>query len=72
MSILGKPLFSVSLMSAVIVVIVSNLLIGFFVKSLNREYIHDSFRNVSIRLFFFAILAVMFYYLGHVTIPSLM
>ena len=64
-------LFTMTLLAAVIVVVFSNLVIGFFIKNLNRDYVHDSFRNVPIRLFFFAILAVLFYYLGQVTIPSI-
>ena len=65
-------LFTVSLLAAIIVVIVSNLLIGFFVKSLNREHIHESLRNVSVRLFLFAILAVLFYYFGQISVESVL
>ena len=60
--------FFMSLLAAVIVIFITNVLVGFFVKCCNRGYINDSFRNVAVRLFLFAIFAVIFYYTSQMNI----
>ena len=65
---LSIPLFFMSLLSAVVCIFVTSALIGFFVKSVNRGYINDSFRNVAVRLFLLAIIAIIFYYTAQLDI----
>lgn len=60
--------FFMSLLSAIIVIFITNIIIGFYVKNCNRGYINDSFKNVATRLFLFAILAIIFYYTGLIDI----
>ncbi len=54
--------FLLSVVAMSIVIIVMNLVVGFFVKSMNRGYMNINFRNVSARLFFLAIISLILYY----------
>lgn len=49
-------------LAIVIVVLLVNVVIGFFVESLNRGYLSVYFRNVPARLFLFAIISIILYY----------
>lgn len=62
------PQFFMSLLAVIVCVFITNVLVGMFVKSLNRGYINDSFRNVPARLFLFAIIAIIFYYTAQLNI----
>ena len=61
-------LFGMSLLAAIISVFVTTAIIGFFVRNLNRDYINESLRNTSVRLFMFAFFALIFYYLAQMNI----
>lgn len=54
--------FMLTVLAVSIVVIVMNLIVGFFIKSLNRGYLNINVRNVSSRLFFLAIISLLLYY----------
>ena len=54
--------FFLSLGMAVVSIFVTNVLIGFFIKSLNREYVNISARNIAVRLFTIAIFSILIYY----------
>ncbi len=54
--------FFLSLLAMLVVIFVMNVIIGFFVKSMNRGYMNTNFRNIPARLFFFAIVLVLLYY----------
>lgn len=54
--------FVMSVLAACIVIAVMNMLMGIFVGLLNRAYVNKSFRNVSTRLFLFAIIYMIVYY----------
>jgi len=65
----GMLFFFMSLLSTIVVIFITNIIIGFFVRNCNRGYLNDSFRNVVARLFLFAIFAVIFYYTSTLDIP---
>lgn len=65
---LSIPYFFMSLLAAVLCIFVTSVIIGFFVKSVNRGYINDSFRNVPARLFLLAVIAMIFYYTSQINI----
>lgn len=54
--------FFVSLLSAVLVVFVMYVLIGFYVDGINKSSLRICFRNVSARLYLIAIFAIILYY----------
>lgn len=54
--------FIFSLVAIAIVVIVMNLLMGFYIRSMNRGYLNINFRNISARLFLFALFSILIYY----------
>lgn len=54
--------FLFSLVAIAIVVIVMNLLMGFYIRSMNRGYLNINFRNISVRLFLFALFSILIYY----------
>ena len=54
--------YFISLVVAVIVIFITNIIIGFFIKSLNRNYVNVSARNIAVRLFMLAIFAIVVYY----------
>lgn len=54
--------FLMSILAIVIVVLLTNVIIGFFVESLNRGYLSVYFRNVPARLFLFALISILLYY----------
>lgn len=54
--------FFMSLLAAVLVIFISNVLIGFFVKCFNRNYVNISARNIAVRLFMVAIFSIILYY----------
>lgn len=51
-----------SLFAIALVVLVMNVFVGFYIKSMNRGYLNINFRNVSIRLFMLAIFSMVIYY----------
>lgn len=54
--------FAMSLGAVAIIVLVMNVVMGFYIKSMNRGYLNINFRNVSARLFLFAIISILLYY----------
>ena len=54
--------FFMNLVAIAIVLFVMNAIIGVFVSSINRSSLDINFRNVSARLFLFAILAFLLHY----------
>ena len=54
--------FLMSLLAAVLVIFICNVLIGFFVKCFNRNYVNISARNIAVRLFMIAIFSILIYY----------
>lgn len=54
--------FMMSVVAIVLVVLIMNVVIGFFVESLNRGYLSVYFRNVPARLFLFALISIILYY----------
>lgn len=54
--------FFLSLSAIVICVFVTSIIIGFFVRCINRGYMNVSVRNVPARLFVLAILSILLYY----------
>lgn len=60
--------FAMCVLAICAVVLIMNVFIGFFIESYNRSYIDKNFRNVSSRLFLFAIFAVILYYAGMLAI----
>ena len=54
--------FIMSVLAVVLVIMVMNVFIGIFVGLINRSYVNKSFRNMSSRLFLFAIIAILIYY----------
>ena len=54
--------FLMTLVAISIVIIVMNLLVGVFVDGINRSNLNINFRNVSARLFLFAIIAFLLHY----------
>lgn len=54
--------FVMSLGAIAIIVLIMNVIMGFYVKSMNRGYLNINFRNVSARLFLFAIISILLYY----------
>ena len=60
--------FFVSLSAVVIVVFVTSIIIGFFVRNLNRGYMNVSFRNIPARLFVLAIFSIILYYCAQLVV----
>lgn len=58
----GFVSFLLSLFAIAIVVMIMNVLMGFYIKSMNRGYMNVNFRNVSARIFLFAIFSILCYY----------
>lgn len=58
----GIVSFILALVAIVLIVMVMNVFMGFYIRSLNRGYLNINFRNVSIRLFMMAIFAMVLYY----------
>ncbi len=56
--------FILSLLAISIVVILMNVFMGFYIRSMNRGYLNINFRNVSVRLFLLAIFAMVLQYAG--------
>lgn len=56
--------FMMAILAIIIVILITNVVIGFFVESLNRGYLSVYFRNVPARLFLFALIAIILYYAG--------
>ncbi|MBQ4541247.1 MAG: hypothetical protein IJA23_00165, partial [Clostridia bacterium] len=54
--------FIMSLISVGIVVFVMNVLMGFYIKTMNRGYLNINFRNISVRIFLFALFSILIYY----------
>ena len=59
---LGIVPFLMSVAAALIVIFVMNLFLGFFLEGINKSDLNINFRNVSARLFLFAIFAMILYY----------
>ena len=60
--------FFISLAAVCIVVFVSSIVIGFFVRNLNRGYMNISFRNIPARLFVLAIFSIILYYCAQLVV----
>ena len=60
--------FFISLVAVVITIFVSTIVIGFFVRNLNRGYMNVSFRNIPARLFMIAIFSIIFYYCAQLVV----
>lgn len=56
--------FFVELIAFAIVVLVMNVIVGFFVRSMNRGYMNFNFRNIASRLFLLGFVSILFYYAG--------
>ena len=54
--------FIMSLVSIGVVVFVMNVLMGFYIKTMNRGYLNINFRNISVRIFLFALFSILIYY----------
>lgn len=54
--------FITSLLAIAIVVFVMNVLMGYYIKTMNRGYLNINFRNISVRLFLFALFSMLIYY----------
>ena len=54
--------YFLSLGMAVVSIFVTSVLIGFFIKSLNREFVNISARNIAVRLFTIAIFSILIFY----------
>lgn len=55
--------FLMGLVAIAIVLLVMNVVVGIFVDSINRSSLNVNFRNISARLFLFAIIAMLLHYL---------
>lgn len=58
----GISSFVCALFAIAIVVLLMNVFMGYFIKSMNRGYLNINFRNVSVRLFLFALFSIVLYY----------
>lgn len=56
--------FMMSVAAVVVVVFLTNFIVGFFVESINKSSLRLCFRNVSARLYLIAIFAVLLFYLN--------
>lgn len=56
--------FLMILFAIALVIMIMNVIVGFYIKSINRGYININFRNVSARLFLFAIFSILLYYMS--------
>jgi len=54
--------YFISVLIAIVTIFVTNIIIGFFIKTINRNYVNISARNVATRLFILAIFAIVIYY----------
>ena len=54
--------YFISIVIAVVCIFVTNVIIGFFIKSLNRNYVNISARNIAVRLFMLSIFSIILYY----------
>ncbi len=54
--------FVTSLVAIALVVMVMNVLMGYYIKTMNRGYLNINFRNISVRLFLFALFSILIYY----------
>lgn len=54
--------FIISLVCVGIVVFVMNVIMGFYIKTMNRGYLNINFRNISVRIFLFALFSILIYY----------
>lgn len=60
--------FLVSILAVCIVIFVMNVLVGFYVHSINRGYMNINFRDVSARLFIMAIFSILLIYAGQLLV----
>ena len=56
--------FLMTIASIVVVIFVTNLIISFYIESINKSSMRICVRNVSARLYLVAIFAIMLFYLG--------
>ena len=59
---IGFSSFILSLLAIAIVVIIMNVFMGYYIKSMNRGYLNINFRNVPVRLFMLSIFSIILYY----------
>lgn len=56
--------FLMTVLAIMAVIFVTNLIIGFYIESINKSYLKICVRNVSARLYLVAIFAILLFYLG--------
>lgn len=56
--------FLMTILAIMIVVFVTNLIMGFYIESINKSNLRLCVRNVSARLYLVAIFAILLFYLG--------
>ena len=58
--------FALSLLAAVIAIVLSNIIVGFYLSFINRNYVNPAFRKVPISLLLLSIFSVLLYYVGQI------
>ena len=56
--------FLMTVLAIMAVIFVTNLIIGFYIESINKSSLRLCVRNVSARLYLVAIFAILLFYLG--------
>lgn len=56
--------FLMTILAIVLVIFVTNLIMGFYIESINKSNLRLCVRNVSARLYLVAIFAILLFYLG--------
>lgn len=56
--------FVMAVLAIIIVVLIMNLFLGFFIEGINRSYLKVNYRNVPARLFLMAIFSLLIFYIG--------
>ena len=56
--------FAVAVAAVISVVLIMNIIIGFFVESLNKSYLNINYRNVPARLCLMAVFSIILFYLA--------
>ena len=58
--------FIISLFAALLAIFITNVLVGFYVRFINKNYVIPSFRKVPITLLLLSIFSILIYYLGQI------
>lgn len=56
--------FAIAVAAVISVVLIMNVIIGFFVESLNKSYLNINYRNVPARLCLMAVFSIILFYLA--------